>query len=134
MAEHRLDAAPDTVHWGYLDAALKPHIIVDSGDSVTISTVSGGPQLTPTPDSGFHVPDALRAIHARAQPKLGGSHILTGPIAIRGTKAGQILEVCIKSIELNYDWGYNAIRPQTGALPHYFPEFRVIHIPLDWDG
>ena len=31
MAEHRLDAAPDTVHWGYLDAALKPHIIVDFG-------------------------------------------------------------------------------------------------------
>ncbi len=53
MADHRLDAAPDTVHWGYLDATLKPHIIVDSGDSVTISTVSGGPQLTPTPDSGF---------------------------------------------------------------------------------
>jgi len=68
------------------------------------------------------------------QPKLGGSHILTGPVAIRGTKAGQVLEVCIKSIELNYDWGYNAIRPQTGALPHYFPEFRVIHIPLDRDG
>ena len=51
MAELRLSAAPDTVHWGYLDAALKPHIIVDSSDSVTISTVSGG--LTPTPDSGF---------------------------------------------------------------------------------
>jgi acetamidase/formamidase len=131
MAEHRLEAAPDTVHWGYLDAALKPHIIVDSGDSVTISTVSGGPQLTPKPDSGFHVPDALRAIHARVQPKLGGSHILTGPVAIRGAKAGQVLEVRIKSIKLNYDWGYNAIRPQTGALPHDFPEFRVIHIPLD---
>ena len=28
MAEHRLDAAPDTVHWGYLDAALKLHIVV----------------------------------------------------------------------------------------------------------
>ena len=77
MAEHRLDAAPDTVHWGYLDAALKPHIIVDSGNSVTISTVSGGPQLTPTPD--LPCTDALRAIHARVQPKLGGSHILTGP-------------------------------------------------------
>ena len=47
MAEHRLDAAPDTVHWGYLDAALKPLITVDSGDTVTISTVSGGPQLLP---------------------------------------------------------------------------------------
>ena len=75
MADHRLDAAPDTVHWGYLDATLKPHIIVDFGDFVTISTVSGGPQLTPAPELGFYVPDALTAIHARVQPKLGGSHI-----------------------------------------------------------
>jgi hypothetical protein len=59
MAKRRLDAAPDTVHWGYLDAALKPQIIVDSGDSVTISTVSGGPPLMPTSDSGFRVPDEL---------------------------------------------------------------------------
>ena len=105
MTEHRLDAAPETVHWGYLDAMLKPHIVVDSGDSVTISTVSGGPQLTPTPSSGFHVPDVLRAIHAKVQPKLGGSHILTGPIAIRGAKAGQVLEVRIKSIELELATG-----------------------------
>ena len=66
-----------------------------------------------------------------SSPELGGSHILTGPVAVRGAKAGQVLEVRIKSIGLNYDWGYNQIRPQTGALPHDFPEFRVIHIPLD---
>jgi hypothetical protein len=24
MATHRLDAGPDTVHWGFFDAALKP--------------------------------------------------------------------------------------------------------------
>ena len=29
MANHRIDAAPDTVHWGYFDAALKPLITVD---------------------------------------------------------------------------------------------------------
>jgi acetamidase/formamidase len=41
MANHRIDAAPETVHWGYFDAKLKPLITVASGDSVTISTVSG---------------------------------------------------------------------------------------------
>ena len=41
MATHRLDASPETVHWGYFDAALKPLVTVDSGDTITISTVSG---------------------------------------------------------------------------------------------
>ncbi|MEI8152016.1 MAG: hypothetical protein WCG92_10505 [Hyphomicrobiales bacterium] len=102
MAGHRLEAAADTVHWGYLDAALKPLLTVDSGDTVTISTVSGGPALIPKPGSGFYVPDALTAIHNAVQPRLGGSHILTGPVAVRGAKAGQVLEVRIRSIELHY--------------------------------
>ena len=55
----------------------------------------------------------------------------TGPVAVRGAKAGQVLEVRIKAIELNYDWGYNTIRPLAGALPDDFKEFRKIHIPLD---
>jgi acetamidase/formamidase len=65
------------------------------------------------------------------QPKLGGPHILTGPVAVRGAKAGQVLEVRIKKIDLHYDWGYNAIRPLAGALPDDFKKMRVIHIPLD---
>ena len=65
------------------------------------------------------------------QQKLGGPHILTGPVAVRGAKAGQVLEVRIKSIDLHYDWGYNTIRPLAGALPDDFKEMRVIHIPLD---
>ena len=51
------------------------------------------------------------------QPKLGGSHILTGPVAVRGAKAGQVLEVRIKDIDLHYDWGYNAIRPLPARCP-----------------
>jgi acetamidase/formamidase len=131
MATHRLDAAPETVHWGYFDGALNPVITVDPGDTVTISTVSGGRALMPKPDSGFNVPEELKAIQDTLQPKQGGSHILTGPIAVRGAKAGQVLEVRIKSVELNYDWGYNAIRPQAGALPNDFNAIRVIHVPLD---
>jgi len=131
MATHRLDAAPDTVHWGFFDAALRPLITVDSGDTVTFSTVSGQAMQVPKPEAGFTVPSALRAIHKSLQPKLGGSHILTGPIAVRGAKAGQVLEVRIKEIDLHYDWGYNTIRPLLGALPDDFKAMRVIHIPLD---
>ncbi len=131
MATHRLDAGPDTVHWGFFDAALKPLITVDSGDTVTFSTVSGHPNQVPKPGSGLAIPPALSAIHEKLQPKLGGPHILTGPVAVRGAKAGQVLEVRIKSIELNYDWGYNTVRPLAGALPDDFHEMRVMHIPLD---
>jgi acetamidase/formamidase len=131
MKTHRLDAAPDTVHWGFFDAALKPLITVDPGDEVTISTVSGPPGAMPDARSGMTVPEALRAIHASVQPKLNGPHIMTGPVAVRGAKAGQVLEVRIKAIELHYDWGYNAIRPLAGALPDDFDHARLIHIPLD---
>jgi acetamidase/formamidase len=131
MKTHRLDAAPETVHWGYFDAALKPLITIEPGDEVTISTVSGPASSLPPADSGLSVPEALRAIHAKVQPKLNGPHIMTGPVAVRGAKAGQVLEVRIKAIDLNYDWGYNAIRPLGGALPDDFERMRLIHIPLD---
>jgi acetamidase/formamidase len=132
MQRHRLDASAETVHWGFFDASLKPHLTVDSGDTVTISTVSGGPDQLPvsTPDRSFTIPPALPEIHCAMQPKLG-PHICTGPVAVRGAKAGDVLEVRIKSIELRYDWGYNIIRPGAGALPDDFETPRVIHIPLD---
>jgi acetamidase/formamidase len=131
MQTHRLDAAPETVHWGFFDAALKPVLTVEPGDVVTVSTVSGPPAAMPIPGSGMTVPEALPAIHASVHQKLGGPHILTGPIAVRGAKAGQVLEVRINNIELHYDWGYNHIRPLAGALPDDFERSRLIHIPLD---
>jgi acetamidase/formamidase len=131
MATHRLEAGPETVHWGYFDANLKPLITVDPGDEVTISTVSGPASVLPDKNSGLTVPDSLHQIHAKVQPKLGGPHIMTGPVAVRGAKAGQVLEVRIKAIDLFYDWGYNMIRPLGGALPDDFDHARLIHIPMD---
>jgi acetamidase/formamidase len=131
MQSHRVDAGPDTVHWGYFDASLKPLITVDPGDEVVISTVSAGPDALPPPGSGLTVPAALVAVHDKLTPKLGGPHMMTGPVAVRGAKAGQVLEVRIKAIELGYDWGYNYIRPLLGALPNDFEHTRLIHIPLD---
>src|SRR5205807_10119857 len=61
MANHRLDAAPETVHWGFFDAALKPLLTVDSGETVPISTVSG--MASQMPAAPLTVPPALAAIH-----------------------------------------------------------------------
>ena len=131
MRTHRLDAASDTVHWGFFDAALKPLIVIEPGDEIVISTVSGGPAAMPKAGTGLAVPAALSAIHKSVPQLLNGPHIMTGPIAVRGAKAGQVLEVRIKKIDLNYDWGYNTIRPLAGALPDDFEKMRLIHIPLD---
>jgi len=98
---------------------------------VTVSTVSGTLGHLPKAGSGLTVPPELQAIHDKVQPRLGGPHILTGPVAVRGARAGQVLEVRIKAIELFQDWGYNTIRPLAGALPYDFDTMRMIHIPLD---
>ena len=128
MAHHRLDAARETVHWGAFDAALPPILTVASGDTVTISTVSGSPEVMPA--SGFAIPEALRAIHASLKPKLPG-HICTGPVAVTGARPGQVLEVRIKAIDLHYDWGFTYSAPQKGALPDDFDEVHLMHIALD---
>ena len=57
----RLEAGAGTVHWGYLDATLPAVAAVDSGDVVTISTVSGPPEALPPPPA--NVPQALHDIH-----------------------------------------------------------------------
>jgi acetamidase/formamidase len=129
MPQHTLDASPDTVHWGHFDATLTPALTIESGDTVTISSVSGMPGKLPGSGSGTIAP-ALTAIHRKLQPKLG-PHICTGPIAVRGAKPGDTLEVRIKAVELHDDWGYNLIRPGMGGLPEDFTQERVIFIALD---
>ena len=108
---HRLDAGAETVHWGYFDAKLPPLLTIDSGDTITISTVSGGREVMPPPP--LEVPEALAAVQAHVPMTLPG-HMCTGPVAIKGAKAGQVLEVRIKAIELHYDWGYNFSGPLLG--------------------
>ncbi len=128
MTHHHLDAGPDTVHWGHFDAALPPVLTIESGDTVTISTVSGPADVMPPPP--FVVPDALRAVQERVPNRLPG-HMCTGPVAVRGARPGQVLAVRIDAVELHYDWGFTLAAPLRGALPEEVAERHLIHIPLD---
>lgn len=39
--------SPTTVHWGYFDAALKPVMAIDPGQTITINSVSGAAEQCP---------------------------------------------------------------------------------------
>jgi acetamidase/formamidase len=126
--QHRLASSVETVHWGWFDAAL-PHVLeIDSGDRVTIESLSGGPANLP--GDGFHVPPELLEVHAKSQRRVPG-HILTGPIRVRGAQPGDVLEVRIIDVALRQDWGYTYVRPLAGALPNDFNEFEQIITRLD---
>jgi len=130
VAVHHLRAAVDTVHWGYFDAAEPPKLHVASGDTVVIDTVSGTPDTVPSAGSGFYIPPELPEIQAKVPRKLPG-HICTGPVHIAGAEPGNVLQVEILDIETRQDWGYNFVRPLSGALPNDFDEVRMVHIPID---
>lgn len=130
MTHHHLKASGATCHWGFFDATLKPVLTVASGDSVTIDTVTGGPEVHPKPGAGFTTPPEMAEVHANAQKTLPG-HILTGPVAVEGAMPGHVIEVRIEDVQLRQDWGYNVIRPLAGTLQSDFHEFRLLHIPLD---
>jgi acetamidase/formamidase len=126
---HEVHASPATVHWAFFDAALEPVIEIDSGDTVTLHAVSGGPDIMPGED-GFEILPDHREIHEKVTPG-GAGHIMTGPVAVRGAMPGDTLEIRIKDVALRQNWGWNRIRPLSGALPEDFPETRLLHIRLD---
>ncbi len=83
MTLHHVPATPSTVRWGVFDAAIPPVVTVQSGDTVVLECVSGGPDVMPPAGSGMRVPPALAAIHGSDLPRAGG-HIITGPVAVAG--------------------------------------------------
>ena len=129
MTHHHLHSSPETCHWGFFEAKLKPVLTIASGDEVTIDTISGGPEVVPD-RSRFRVPPELAEVHAKSERMVPG-HILTGPVAVAGAEPGDVLEVEILDVQLRQDWGFNLIRPLAGTLPDDFHEARLINIPLD---
>jgi len=130
---HRLDPSPQTVAWGYYDAAAKPVLRVASGDTVVVRTL-----ITSTPErleKAGVAPDAvepaLRDIVKNVTNKGPGGHILTGPIFVEGAEPGDALEVHIDKVELAIPYAYNAFGPLRGFLPEDFPYAKMRIIPLD---
>ncbi|KQQ44409.1 acetamidase [Methylobacterium sp. Leaf125] len=114
-AHYHLPATAETVHWGYFSRSLKPQVEIDSGDYVTIETlthhanddaermVTGDPGA----ESVFLWTKEKKGVARRGagpeDTKFGpggglGVHICTGPVAIRGAEPGDVLEVRILDV------------------------------------
>ena len=129
---------PSTIVWGNYNPRQKPALTVKSGDTVTIQTLStcGAPERLKAigvPDS--EIPPFLADIFTNfpASEKGPGGHILTGPVAITGAKAGDVLEVRIQKITLDVPWSCNSFGAGRGFLPDDFPYSRTKLIKLDRD-
>ena len=127
MTHHHLKSSPETCHWGIFDATLPPVLTVQSGDTVTIETISGGPDVMPP--APYEVLPELREVHAKV-PR-GPGHILTGPVRVEGAMPGDVLEIQVLAVEPRQDWGWMAIRPLRGTLPEDFHEQTLAHYPID---
>jgi acetamidase/formamidase/AraC-like DNA-binding protein len=113
--EHHLSATSKTIHWGYFSRFLSPALEVNSGDIVTIEClthhayddyermIAGDagaedvflwtPEQKNVDRRGAGPMDA--STFGRGAGEGFGVHICTGPIAIAGSKPGDILEVRI---------------------------------------
>jgi acetamidase/formamidase len=103
-------ASDKTVHWGYFSKKLTPLIEIDSGDYATIECLTH--QAGDDPDRMIKGDPGTESVYYWTKDKKNvdrrgagpmdapngagagyGVHIMTGPIAIRGAKEGDILEV-----------------------------------------
>jgi acetamidase/formamidase/AraC-like DNA-binding protein len=112
---HYLAATDKTVHWGYFSRSLRPVIEVESGDIVTIETLTQHAyddhermiKGDPGAESVFHWSPNCKnvdrrgagpidaSIYGRGAGEGFGVHICTGPIAIKGAMPGDLIEVRI---------------------------------------
>ncbi len=129
---HRLEATPQTVAYGYYDAAAPPVLTIDSGDIIDVDTL-----LTNVPErlerAGVlpnQIQDSLRKIvtEVTGSRRGPGGHILTGPVFVRGAEPGDALEVNVLSISLPISYGYNGC---SGFLRENCEPGRILIIPLD---
>lgn len=130
---HRLMPSPETVAWGFYDAAATPVLRIESGDVLVVGTLLTS---SPTRLEGAGVPakdveQALRDIYAKVTNKGPGGHILTGPVYVNGADSGDVLEVRIQKVDLAIPYAYNAFGEKSGFLPEDYGYAKMRIIPLD---
>jgi acetamidase/formamidase len=107
------------VHWGYYSRSLPPLIDIDSGDFVTIETLTHHAyddharmiEGDEGAESVFHWTEDRKNVDRRGAGPMDASifgrgagegfgvHILTGPVAVRGAEPGDVLEVRIIDVK-----------------------------------
>lgn len=117
--EHHLPANATTVHWGYFSRDLEPKLMVDSGDVITVETLTHHANDDSSrmiagdlgAESVYEWSETFKAVDRRGagstdpdvytvgSGESAGVHIMTGPIYINGAEPGDVLEVQILDVK-----------------------------------
>jgi acetamidase/formamidase len=124
---HVLPATLETTQWGWFDNAELPRLIVDSGDTVVVETMSHAHgQLWP----GRTIEELKKL---RTDWPGRGPMSLTGPIYVNGAEPGDTLLIKIQKI-VPRPWGANFNVPgMFGEFPKQFPNGQVKYFYIDLD-
>src|SRR4051794_5652198 len=119
LSHYQVAATADTVHWGYFSKSLKPLVEVQSGDFVTIETLTHHAnddaarmvKGDPGAESVFYWDKTRKGVNRRGAGPMDASlfgrgageglgvHICTGPVAVAGAEEGDVLEVRILDVK-----------------------------------
>ncbi|MGF7237616.1 MAG: acetamidase/formamidase family protein [Frankia sp.] len=131
-----LSAEPDNVLWGRLACeADTPRAAVEPGGVLTVDTLSHEGILEDQgrdPDTFFGgygvapgaVLDDARAVAASTVPHDfddDGPHVVTGPVAVRGARPGDLLAITVLDLAPRVPYGMVSARHGFGALPGEMP-------------
>ena len=122
-----LPATLETTQWGWFDNAELPRLVIDSGDTVVVETMSHSHgQLWP----GRTIEELKKL---RTDWPGRGPMSLTGPIFVNGAEPGDSLRIKIQKI-VPRPWGANFNIPgMFGEFPKDFPDGQVKYFYLDGD-
>ena len=126
---YSLAATPENVQWGWYDPSEKPRLVISSGDTVSIETISHSlGQIKPGVDMA-------EIVKLRKENDGGGPHSITGPIYVSEAEPGDTLEVRILKIVPKVDaFNFNLPGkdfPTVGLLASEFPAGFVRYYKLD---
>ncbi|MEO8627734.1 MAG: acetamidase/formamidase family protein, partial [Betaproteobacteria bacterium] len=116
---YHIPATAQTVHWGYFSKNLKPLVEVQSGDFVTLETLTHHAyddfermiKNDPGAESVFYWDKKRKGVNRRGAGPMDASlfgrgageglgvHICTGPVAVKGAEPGDVLEVRILDVK-----------------------------------
>ena len=132
-----LSAVPENLFWGRLPSQDdEARTAVSPGEVITVDTLSHEGIME---DQGrdpaacfaqFGVPahevlDDARALAASSVPHDfddDGPHVITGPIAVRGAKPGDLLAITVLALTPRVGYGMVSARHGFGALPGEMPD------------
>lgn len=122
-----LPATLETTQWGWFDNAELPRLVINSGDTVVVETISHAHgRLWP----GTTIEELKKL---RTDWPGRGPMSLTGPIFVNGAEPGDTLQIKIQKI-VPRSWAANFNVPgMFGEFPKEFPEGQVKYFYLDGD-